>query len=146
MKIKNKNLKSKINYCTFCNKQIPFIGYNRLYKYCSKTCEGAHRSKESRLNAKKLFENGKLKHRKRIYEILCERDGNKCSVCGITEWNNKPIRFWVDHIDGDPSNNKPNNFRLICLNCDSQTDTFMSKNIGRGRASQQLEGFKSRKI
>ena len=34
---------------------------------------------------------------------------------------------------------------IICLNCDSQTDTFMSKNIGNGRATRGLEGFKSRK-
>lgn len=139
-------MSEKINYCEFCNKKIPFIGKNRLYKFCSKKCEGANRTKIAKIKAKILFEKGELKHRKRIYEILCERDGNKCSVCGITEWNKKPIRFWVDHIDGDASNNKPENFRLICLNCDSQTSTFMSKNNGRGRASKGLEGFKSRKI
>lgn len=126
--------------CIFCNKKLKHKG-----KYCSIKCQGLERSRNARQKAKILFQQGKLKHRQRIYELLCERDGNKCSVCGITEWNNKPIRFWVDHIDGNASNNSPDNFRLICLNCDSQTNTFMSKNYGKGRGSKGLEGFKSRK-
>lgn len=35
--------------------------------------------------------------------------------------------FVLDHIDGDCSNNKRENLRLICPNCDSQTSTFKLK-------------------
>lgn len=40
----------------------------------------------------------------------------------------KSLVFIIDHIDGDASNNKRENIRMICPNCDSQTETFKSKN------------------
>ena len=45
-----------------------------------------------------------------------------------TTWNNKELHFILDHIDGDATNNTRNNLRLICPNCDSQLDTYKSKN------------------
>ena len=53
----------------------------------------------------------------------------KCEVCGITEWNNKPVSFELDHIDGDRTNHKLENLRIICPNCHSQTHTYRARNI-----------------
>jgi hypothetical protein len=53
---------------------------------------------------------------------------NKCSICQITEWNNKPIGLHLDHIDGVSSNHLLDNLRLVCPNCHSQTDTYCGKN------------------
>ena len=65
--------------------------------------------------------------------ILAEQN-NKCAICGMANvWNNKELIFILDHIDGDASNNKRSNFRLICPNCDSQLDTYKSKNKNGSR-------------
>jgi hypothetical protein len=50
---------------------------------------------------------------------------NKCALCGQgPEWNGKPLSLQLDHIDGVHNNNSPENLRLLCPNCHSQTVTF----------------------
>lgn len=49
---------------------------------------------------------------------------NKCEICGISEWNGKPLNCQLDHIDGNKYNQSLNNLRIICPNCHSQTETF----------------------
>ena len=58
---------------------------------------------------------------------------NKCFDCGISEWNNKQLVMHLDHIDGDSSNHKKDNLRMLCPNCHSQTETYKAKNRGNGR-------------
>lgn len=53
---------------------------------------------------------------------------NKCSECGLTEWNKLPLNCELDHINGDRTNHILTNLRMICPNCHSQTDTYRSKN------------------
>lgn len=59
---------------------------------------------------------------------IAKRDGYKCSVCGMTKHNKKPIVLECDHIDGVNTNQDPKNLRLICPNCHSQTETFKGRN------------------
>lgn len=58
---------------------------------------------------------------------------HKCSECGLSDWRNKDISLELDHIDGDASNCKLSNLRLVCPNCHSQTDTFRGRSINTGR-------------
>ena len=61
-------------------------------------------------------------------DILREQN-NKCAICGCApEHNGKPLVFIIDHIDGHASHNNRENLRCICPNCDSQLDTYKSKN------------------
>lgn len=58
--------------------------------------------------------------------------GDVCSICGIKEWNGKPLVLQLDHINGDNRDNRIENLRLLCPNCHSQTDTFCGKNRQNG--------------
>lgn len=58
---------------------------------------------------------------------------DSCSICGIVEWRGNKIAFDLDHIDGDASNCRLSNLRLLCPNCHSQTDTYKGKSINTGK-------------
>ena len=64
--------------------------------------------------------------------------GYFCNICNIDNWNDKEITLQVDHIDGDASNNRYNNVRLLCPNCHSQQPTWGARNKGNGRAARGL--------
>lgn len=53
---------------------------------------------------------------------------NKCEKCGTFEWNGKELNCELDHIDGDKTNHKLENLRILCPNCHSQTPTYRAKN------------------
>lgn len=127
--------------CLGCGELFGFRGYSDYHKYCSNKCQGKHSSELTYQKKHKLFLEGMCKQRSWIYKFLVNRDGDMCAVCNITEWNKKPIRLWVDHIDGNATNNQPDNFRLICPNCDSQSETFGAKNKGNGRRSHGLKPY-----
>lgn len=54
---------------------------------------------------------------------------NCCEQCGLTNiWNNKPIAIQLDHINGNSTDHRLENLRMLCPNCHSQTATFAGKN------------------
>jgi 5-methylcytosine-specific restriction endonuclease McrA len=53
---------------------------------------------------------------------------NECSVCGISMWQGKSLNMQLDHINGNSTDHRLENLRMICPNCHSQTDTFCGKN------------------
>ena len=69
-----------------------------------------------------------------IRDYIFEKQNKQCAICGMNNtWNGNELHFILDHINGDASNNWENNLRLICPNCDSQLDTYKSKNKNSAR-------------
>lgn len=77
---------------------------------------------------------------KNFKDFFLEEQQNKCAICGCEPIHNgKSLVFVLDHIDGDAANNKRDNLRLICPNCDSQLETFKSKNKKSSRRNYWKE-------
>ena len=105
--------------------------------YCSNKCQHEYQTSLK----EEAFKRGDYQGRKMCYakgrwnrRLLSSHFGEKCSCCGIQEWNGKPISLEVNHIDGRAFNNVLENLELLCPNCHSQTDTF--RNLG-GRKSDR---------
>lgn len=128
-RIQPKRIKYLPNNCQKCN--IPTKG-----KFCSQKCHGDYRFEQS---LKDILQSGII-HPKGYFctsykakKVLAHIHGYKCIICGISEWQNKTLVLITDHINGIPDDWRLDNLRLICPNCDSQTDTYKSKNKGHGR-------------
>ena len=53
----------------------------------------------------------------------------KCSICGQEPfWNGKKLTLTLDHINGKNKDNRLENLRWVCPNCDRQLPTYGSKN------------------
>lgn len=124
--------------CLFCKTPFSYSSTQQQGKYCSRKCSINRLS----LKAKEEWLQGnKTVKRETLRKYLIEDRGNVCSVdgCGVSGWMGKSIVLVVDHIDGNAGNDSPNNVRLLCHNCNSQTNTFCGRNAGKGRKSRGLK-------
>lgn len=55
--------------------------------------------------------------------LLKERDF-KCESCNRKTWNKKQIPLEIHHIDGNRTNNKLDNLKVLCCNCHATTETW----------------------
>lgn len=127
-----------MSICLNCN--IEFTpGRNTASKYCSLKCQAALKSKEV---VNRWIENPCVETyytgnqvRGAIRRYLLNGCGLKCTICGWGEMHpsSKLPPLEVDHIDGDWRNCVTSNLRVICPNCHSLTDTYKSRNRGKGR-------------
>jgi hypothetical protein len=65
--------------------------------------------------------------KKRLYnEGILER---KCCLCNQDEnWNGMKISLVLDHINGVYNDNRVENLRIVCPNCNAGLDTFAGRN------------------
>jgi hypothetical protein len=124
--------------CVVCSKESRFK-YSKLNLYCSQLCQ----LKKQRSD---IIENWLSGGEKSVWKYsipawaknyLIEQRGYACEICAISEYNNKPLMLQVDHINGDATNNFPDNLQLICPNCHSQTESYAGANRGKGRISRR---------
>ena len=144
-KTEQENLYSKeveLLICQCCGKE--FKQTHSGQKYCSSECSTKYRHMASYsdfLTNYEKYNRGNYTPKAFRNEFMKEQ-GNKCAICGCnSEHNGKPLVFVLDHIDGDASNNKRENLRMICPNCDSQLPTFKSKNKNSTRRNYWKENI-----
>lgn len=112
-------------------------------KYCNNTCSGEHNTKIflDYWLTKGMFEKKPLYGPGRRYYLSIR--GMKCEECGWDKINpttgKSPLN--VDHIDGDCTNNIPENIKVLCPSCHSLTPTYGSLNKGK---SKRVKRYKVR--
>lgn len=106
---------------------------NSKDKFCSRKCSGEYRYKqhiERWKNGEEDGINGKYGIAPFIRRYFFDKYDCKCQKCGWGETNKTTgmVPLQIHHVDGDYTNNKEENLQLLCPNCHSLTDTYMSLN------------------
>lgn len=62
---------------------------------------------------------------------------HRCEICGITEWNGRPLNMELHHVNGDGKDNRLENLQLLCGNCHAQTDNWGGRGTRRKRVASK---------
>jgi len=86
--------------------------------------------KSIRLADEDVFVQESTYPRHRLKERIIKQDMIPycCTECGnIGEWMGKPLPLILDHINGVNNDNRLENLRFVCSNCDSQLPTYKNR-------------------
>ena len=72
----------------------------------------------------------------RAYYYKGEYTKYECAICGQKPyWNGRELTLILDHINGKNHDDRLENLRWVCPNCNQQLDTTNGKNIVKQRES-----------
>lgn len=119
--------------------------FNTLKKYISKYNIDINHFKTDEVRINKLKNHTELFLKKELKEYLIENSNygrghlknrlyseglkeRKCEICGQDEyWFGKKMSLILDHINGVWNDNRIENLRIVCPNCNSTLDTHCRK-------------------
>jgi endogenous inhibitor of DNA gyrase (YacG/DUF329 family) len=121
--------------CRSCAKTIPLKTADRRRQFCSHQCQADHRKNITIQTWLGGGFGGNVLVNKTVRRYLIEQAGSVCSLCSWGEINpvtgNSPLH--IDHIDGDATNHRIGNLRVLCPNCHSLTPNYGALNMGNGK-------------
>ena len=136
---KRKKQTSSVQVCLLCSSKVR----TPTTKFCSSSCSGKYRVDQLIVKwlageISGISSTGQVKPFVRKY--LFKTRGTKCERCGWSELNvvtgRSPLQ--THHKDGNYKNTIPDNLLLLCPNCHSLTETYMSLNKdGNGRPNKK---------
>jgi hypothetical protein len=88
-------------------------------------------SKSKKIQTKDILTVNSTYHRSHLKERLYKEGlkERKCEMCGQDEeWNGKKMSLILDHINGIHNDNRLENLRIVCPNCNATLDTHCGKN------------------
>jgi hypothetical protein len=113
-------------------------------KYCNHVCQNTHLQNkliaEWRDGVVRGGSDVKLSSTIRLY--LIEQANHACTLCGWDKINSKTgnCPLHIDHVNGDCTDHRPKNLRVICPNCHSLTETYGALNRdNKGRTVRRKE-------
>lgn len=129
--------------CKNCS--VKFKHRHPSAKYCSSKCftEFERNIRFSEIEKGKNTQSSPI-----CKKYLIHKFGEKCMDCGWSEVNvfSNSIPIELEHIDGNHTNNRIDNLKLLCPNCHSLTPTYRNLNKGNGRSERMKKYRLNKKI
>ncbi len=107
---------------------------NFKYSHRVKTREASAKSDDEMFQVETKF-SSQMKSRiikKNLLPYKCEG----CNNNGV--WNGKELTLHLDHKNGNRTDNRLENFRFLCPNCHTQTETYAGRNIKKKNPKTHL--------
>ena len=132
---------SSLPLCAYCAK----MSIKAQGKDSSEFVELLKQAKKAEAPLKKKAEVdifGYTKDWEKISREYRESHNYTCEECGITIEDPFDRQFiQVHHINGDKTDNSPNNLKCLCIHCHANVDDTHRKNFNRRANAMLLDGF-----
>jgi hypothetical protein len=77
--------------------------------------------------------------KRRLYRAGLKK--RACELCGQGEiWCGRPMSLIIDHVNGEATDNRLENLRIVCPNCAATLETHCGKALRRPRTARKCRG------